>query len=86
MAQIEPAVWPPLARADLRRFVLRRHQDDSGISGVGVVAEGVVFSDRSAVLHWLTATACVAVYRSLADLLAIHGHGGRTVVEWVDGE
>lgn len=33
-------------------FVLERDQDVSGVSGVGTVAEGVVFSDGTVSLRW----------------------------------
>jgi len=66
------------------RFHLDRRTDESGVSGVGRVAEGVRFSDGRAALRWLTATASTAAYDSMADLVAIHGHGGKTLVAWDD--
>jgi len=36
-----------------RTFVLHRDEDVSGVSGTGVVAEGVVFSDGAVVVRWL---------------------------------
>lgn len=68
----------------MRRFELYRTEDVSGTSGVGVVAEGVVFSDGSAAMHWLTALSSWAVYQSIEELAAIHGHDGRTVIEYLD--
>src|SRR5579872_1239536 len=35
-----------------RRFVLVRHEDVSGVSGTGVVAEGVAFSNGVVALQW----------------------------------
>src|SRR4051794_16547249 len=35
------------------RFELHRDQDISGVSGVGVVAEGVAFTDGTVALRWL---------------------------------
>lgn len=68
-----------------RRFVLRRVEDASGVSGVGDVAEGVQFSDGTAVLRWRTARSSTATYDSIEDVEAIHGHGGRTLIVWLDG-
>lgn len=68
----------------MRRFLLQRDHDTSGISGTGVVAEGVVFSTGKATLAWRTAVTSVAVYDSMADLEAIHGHGGSTRVCYLD--
>lgn len=72
------------AKSMSRRFLLDRREDATGISGTGPVAEGVAFSDGTAVLRWTTAHRSTAVYASMAELEAIHGHEGRTVVAWVD--
>jgi hypothetical protein len=68
----------------VRRFNLIRHEDVSGVSGTGVVCEGVVFSDGRTVLRWLRAGGSTAVYDSVEQMEAIHGHDGRTSLEWVD--
>lgn len=68
----------------MRRFELHRDVDASGISGTGVVAQGVQFSTGDCVLGWLTAVRSVAVYRCTEDVIAIHGHGGATRLVWVD--
>ncbi len=68
----------------MRRFTLVRREDVSGVSGTGIVAEGIVFSTGKVVLAWVTQYRSVAVYDSLAELEAIHGHDGRTAVEWLD--
>lgn len=75
-----------LRTAKPRRFVLRRIEDVSGVSGVGIVAEGVVFSDGIAVLRWTVALSSTAVYASIEELEAIHGHNGATRVEWIDAK
>ena len=68
----------------LRRFVLRRLEDQTGVSGTGDVAEGVEFSDGTAAMRWRSDVASTAVYSSMADVEAIHGHQGRTLVIYVD--
>lgn len=67
-----------------RRFHLVRHEDISGVSGVGIVAEGVLFTSNKVVITWTGHHTSVAVYDSLAECEAIHGHEGRTTIEWVD--
>jgi hypothetical protein len=69
----------------MRRFVLDRMSDVSGISGIGCVAEGIVFSDGTVVIRWTAALTSTAIYDSMDDLVAIHGHEGSTVVRWIDG-
>lgn len=67
-----------------RRLMLRRAEDVSGTSGVGVVAYGVQFGDGTAVIRWNGELTSTAMYASVETLVAIHGHEGRTVVEWLD--
>lgn len=67
-----------------RRFDLERKEDVSGISGTGVVAQGCQFADGTVALHWLGDMASTIVYNSMEDLVAVHGHNGRTTVEWID--
>ncbi len=67
-----------------RRFVLHRIEDETGTSGTGDVADGVEFPNGQAVLCWRGVLSSVAVYQSSAQLILIHGHGGKTVIRWVD--
>lgn len=70
-----------------RRFKLIRHSDVSGVSGTGVVAEGVEWSDGSVALHWRGRwpTTVVFEFGGVEAVLAIHGHHGATEVVWDDG-
>ena len=70
----------------IRTFHLVRDEDESGVSGVGVVAEGVLLSSTKVVISWLTIHKSIAIYDSLAEMEAIHGHGGKTRVVWNDQE
>lgn len=69
-----------------RRFVLNRIVDETGISGTGIVAWGVSFPDGAACLRWNTVNTSTAMYASMEDVQAIHGHGGLTEVVWLDPE
>lgn len=68
----------------MKRFKLNRLEDVSGISGSGIIAEGCVFSNGKAIVSWLGKRASIVVWDSLDDCLYINGHGGKTVVEWID--
>jgi hypothetical protein len=70
----------------MRRFYLVRDEDISGVSGCGVVAEGVCFSTGRAVLVWVTVYRSVAIYDSMECLVSIHGHDGKTRIVWLDAE
>ena len=65
----------------MRTFTLVRDHDVTGISGTGVVAEGVEFSDGTVALRWITGEHhSTVLWGSIASVEAIHGHGGATRV------
>lgn len=68
----------------MRRFELVRHADPSGVSGTGVVANGIQFTDGVVVLRWICSRPATSVWDNLDDLITVHGHNGRTVVRWLD--
>ncbi len=67
-----------------RRFELCRHDDVTGVSGAGKVAEGVQFSTGKCVIAWLSETPSVTIFDDIDALMAIHGHGGKTELVWLD--
>jgi hypothetical protein len=73
-----------MTQMKMRRFVLNRDEDLSGVSGTGIVAEGVVFSDGTTVLRWLTFRRSTAIYDRVEDVVAVHGHGGTTQLQYLD--
>lgn len=79
----------------MRRFVLNRKADLTGMSGTGDVAEGVEFEDGTCAMRWKElptddpnyirgVRATTVIYQNAASIEALHGHGGFTVVHWVD--
>jgi hypothetical protein len=70
----------------VRRFQLVRSEDVSGVSGTGVIAQGVEFDDGHVAMRWLGKVKTTEEADAIADILIIHGHGGRTVVVWLDKE
>lgn len=67
-----------------RRFVLERREDETGLSGTGQVAWGVVFPDGTAATRWNAPIAQTCVWASLDDVLHVHGHQGRTDIVFLD--
>ncbi len=67
----------------LRLFHLKRIEDVHGVSGTGVVAEGVEFSNGMVALTWLSPWRKVDVCENIKALEQVHGHEGRTVIVWV---
>lgn len=68
----------------MRRFYLIRFNDESGVSGTGIIAEGVCFSDWSCHISWLTGHKSEGRYQNPDVMLAIHGHDGSTIIYWID--
>lgn len=70
--------------SDIYRFELHRDSDETGVSGVGVVAQGVEFWDGTVAMRWITDVASTAIYNDVSDVEHIHGHNGKTRVVWID--
>jgi len=75
----------------MRRFVMHREFDSSGVSGTGLVLEGVLFSTGVVVVHWLTPPprGSISVFDSLDQFLSIHVRphpDNNTVLVFEDGE
>lgn len=68
----------------IRRFELHRDIDHTGVSGTGVVAEGVQFTDGTCTLRWRGVCASTVVWGRIDDLLEVHGHGGATRLVFLD--
>lgn len=68
----------------MRRFKVVREKDVTGVSGVGVVADGVEFDDGAVVIRWRGDHKSTVIWDCLNDALMVHGHHGATWVEWVD--
>lgn len=72
-----------------RRFYLNRVKDESGVSGTGIVAVGVVLPSGRAVIEWVskrTQADSLGIYADMEDLEKVHGHEGATKVVYEDEE
>lgn len=70
----------------MRRFQIVRFEDVSGVSGTGVVAEGVRFWTGQCIVCWLSETSSLCIHRSIATVRAVHCHGNKSAVVWLDPE
>ena len=81
---------PPAAirRPGFRRFLVVRHEDVSGVSGTGIVCEGIQFSDTHAAIHWIGSKYpwTTPAPEGVVAIKDIHGHGKKTELVWVDGK
>ena len=66
----------------MKKFVLNRKVDVSGMSGTGIVAEGVIFSNGRVVLCWLSALSTIVVHENMENVEKLHCHGGQTIIEF----
>ena len=66
-----------------KSFVLYRYEDESGVSGVGLVAWGFQFPDGRVAVRWCSGDIRqTTVWDCIEDVEAIHGHHGKTVLLW----
>lgn len=67
-----------------RCFQLVRHVDVSGVSGTGVVAEGIEWSDGTVTLRWAGRYPTTTVWQHGIDaVIAVHGHDGASTIRWL---
>jgi hypothetical protein len=64
----------------IKEFYLKRVEDETGISGTGVVARGVILPSGSVCMEWSTFHSSICLYKNISDVEAIHGHHGKTLV------
>ena len=64
----------------MKTFYLNRKEDETGVSGTGKVAEGVIFDNGKCAVSWLTRVTSVTIYDNIEDVKKIHGHGGMTEI------
>lgn len=83
-----------------RQFVLYRYKDVSGVSGEGVVAEGIKFPNGQVALRWYAKNGnmqrkrakdagfrfqgSISIFQSVEEIIEIHGHKGSTEVLYID--
>lgn len=61
-----PSRFPP------QLFQMIRNADETGVSGTGIVSEGVVFSNGKCVVEWLGATPCTQTWPTFECFHAVH--------------
>ena len=66
----------------MRPFALHRDEDETGVSGTGVIAEGCRFSDGWCAMRWVNEPRTTTLFPSLEVVEKIHGHGGKTRIVW----
>jgi hypothetical protein len=88
---LKPKKPPRLAPEGIRTFTVARQYDETGVSGEGVVIEGVTLATGQCVAHWLfpPPRGSIAVFDSMSDFITVHIRphpGNRTIITYDDGE
>jgi|TARA_R110000824_G_scaffold98399_3_gene234824 hypothetical protein len=88
---LKPKPPPRLAPRGIRSFTVCRQTDETGISGEGVVIEGVVLASGHCIIHWLfpPPRGGIAIFDSLEDFLKVHVKPhpeNKTIITFEDGE
>jgi len=90
-AELKPKKPPRLAPEGIRTFTVARQYDETGVSGEGVVIEGVTLATGQCIAHWLfpPPRGSIAVFDSMSDFIAVHIRphpSNRTIITYDDGE
>ncbi|MGV4321187.1 hypothetical protein [Bacillus mojavensis] len=71
----------------MKEYYLQRNEDFSGVSGTGIVAEGVILPSGKCVHEWSQSyVTSHNIYPNIQSVQHIHGHEGRTIVKIVGDE
>ncbi len=88
---LAPKKPPRLAPEGIRTFTVARQYDETGVSGEGVVIEGVTLATGQCVVHWLypPPRGGIAIFDSMNDFIKVHikpHPSNRTIITYDDGE
>lgn len=75
----------------IQTFTVARQSDETGVSGEGVVIEGVLLATGQCIAHWLypRPKGSIAIFDSMNDFITVHikpHPGNRTIITYDDGE
>lgn len=88
---LKPKPPPRLAPRGIRTFTVCRQNDETGVSGEGVVVEGAVLASGHCIVHWLypPPRGGIAIFDSIDDFLKVHVKPhptNKTIITFEDGE
>ena len=84
---------PPskLAPRGIQTFTVYRTEDETGVSGDGIVIEGVTLATGQCIVHWLypPPRGGIAIFDSMNDFINVHiapHPANKTIITFADGE
>jgi len=89
--ELIPKPPPKLAARGIRAFTVCRQSDETGVSGEGVVIEGVLLATGQCIVHWLypPPRGGIAIFDSMSDFVKVHIQphpSNKTIITYQDGE
>ena len=75
---------PLITKTKPRLFWLVRDEDVSGISGKGLIAEGIEWTNGMVTVSWLGTYHSIETVMNTHTIEALHGHSGKTRIIWED--
>ncbi len=89
--QLLPAPPPRLAPRGIRTFTVFRQEDETGVSGEGVVIEGAELATGQCIVHWLypPPRGGIAIFDSMSDFIKVHigpHPANKTIITYQDGQ
>ena len=88
---LKPKPRPKLAPRGIEMFTVCRQHDETGVSGEGVIIEGVVLGTGQSIVHWLypPPRGGIAIFDSMTDFVKVHIQphpGNKTIITYQDGQ
>ena len=88
---LKPKPPSKLAQRGIRSFTVCRQLDETGVSGEGVIIEGVVLGTGQCIVHWLypPPRGGIAIFDSMTDFIKVHIEphpSNKTIITYQDGE
>ena len=86
-----PKAPAKLAPRGIQSFTVFRNADETGVSGDGIVIEGVRLATGQCIIHWLypPPRGGIAIFESMEDFIKVHikpHPTNRTIITFADGE
>ena len=86
-----PKAPAKIAPQGIKTFTVCRQVDETGVSGEGVVIEGVVLGTGQCIVHWLypPPRGGIAIFDSMTDFIRVHINphpSNKTIITYQDGE
>ena len=87
---LKPKKPAKLCAQGIRTFTVCRINDESGVSGTGIVIEGITLATGQCVVHWLypPPRGGIAIFDSMSDFVKVHIEphpANQTIITYQDG-